>query len=169
MKCDTLCSRKQDLVTWAKTLQASSIIYYCHNTITSVTFRCKIKFSSQNQFLIIATPGWCPSKPVCCAREGPEVTEEWGRSSRHPLRVKIPRWKLWWPSNGKKSFAASVREGHQGLARSFSCCCYSLFAFYLESETLVTFYLESESSFVSTLSVNSGSYSQFLKRAVSRK
>ena len=47
--------------------------------------------------------------------------------------------------------------------------CYSLFAFYLESETLVAFYLESESSFVSTLSVNSGSYSQFLKRAVSRK
>ena len=62
-----------------------------------------------------------------------------------------------------------MREGHQGLARSFSCYCYSLFAFYLESETLVTFYLESESSFVSTLSVNSGSYSQFLKRAVSRK
>ena len=52
---------------------------------------------------------------------------------------------------------------------SFSCYYYSLFAFYLESETLVTFYLESESSFVSTLSVNSGSYSQFLKRAVSRK
>ena len=62
-----------------------------------------------------------------------------------------------------------MREGHQGLAESFSCCCYSLFAFYLESETLVTFYLESESSFVSTFSVNSGSYSQFLKRAVSRK
>ena len=44
-----------------------------------------------------------------------------------------------------------------------------LFSLSIESETLVTFYLESESSFVSTLSVNSGSCSQFLKRAVSRK
>ena len=97
-------------------------------------------------------PGWCPSKPVWCAtsllsssslqhqREGPEVTEEWGRSPRHPLRVKIPRWRLWWPSKGKKSFAASVKEVHQGLARLFSCYHHYLLTLYLESESSFAFY-----------------------------
>ena len=57
--------------------------------------------------------------------------------------------------SGKGGYARDTCETRKiRLARSFSCYCSSLF----------TLYLESESSFVRTLSVNSGSYYHNEKR-----
>ena len=57
--------------------------------------------------------------------------------------------------SGKGGYARDTCETRKiRLARSFSCYCSSLF----------TLYLESESSFVLTLSVNSGSYYHNEKR-----